>query len=276
MTGGAPLREFQALARRAADAGFSGLVVTEAGRTAYLACAAAALTGADLDLATGVAVAFPRSPMVTAANAWELADVSGGRFRLGHRSPGEGACRAALLVRVRPSRAPPARARARPSGDLPRVPRRRALGLRRRLHQALAAAGHVVAGPDRGARPARRRRGGEPVDAAHGRRGRRRCARPPAQHDRPTPARRCFPTWPRAPRRGGREGTRLALFVPLFTAVGDTDEERSKWRETSRTMVAFYGSTPNYAFIFEQLGFRARPNACGRRRSGATWRGCPR
>src|SRR5262249_58081701 len=29
------------------------------------------------------AVAFPRSPMVTAQSAWELADVSGGRFRLG-------------------------------------------------------------------------------------------------------------------------------------------------------------------------------------------------
>jgi hypothetical protein len=26
------------------------------------------------------------------------------------------------------------------------------------------------------------------------------------------------------------------------------------WRERSRTQVAFYGSTPNYAFIFEQLG----------------------
>ena len=32
---------------------------------------------------TGIAVAFPRSPMVTAATAWELAEASGGRFRLG-------------------------------------------------------------------------------------------------------------------------------------------------------------------------------------------------
>src|SRR4051794_38069310 len=83
MSGASPLREFQGTAKRAAAAGFSGLVVTEAGRTAYLSCAAAALSGADLDLATGVAVAFPRSPMITAANAWELAEVSNGRFRLG-------------------------------------------------------------------------------------------------------------------------------------------------------------------------------------------------
>src|SRR5258708_21885002 len=83
MTGGAHLPAFQAFSRRSADAGFAGLVVTESGRTAYLACAAAALSGADLDLATGVAVAFPRSPMATASVAWELADASEGRFRLG-------------------------------------------------------------------------------------------------------------------------------------------------------------------------------------------------
>src|SRR3954463_7623835 len=76
------LRNMQALARDAAAAGFSGLVITEAGRTAYLSCAAAALA-ADIDILTGVAVAFPRSPMVTAQIAWELADTTGGRFRLG-------------------------------------------------------------------------------------------------------------------------------------------------------------------------------------------------
>src|SRR4051812_7546996 len=82
MTTGAPLRRIQELARHVERAGLSGLVVTEAGRTAYLACAAAALA-ADIDLATGIAVAFPRSPMVTAQVAWELAEASGGRFRLG-------------------------------------------------------------------------------------------------------------------------------------------------------------------------------------------------
>src|SRR5437763_11594088 len=82
MTTGAPLRRIQDLARDAAAAGFSGLVVTEGARTAYLACAAAALA-ADIDISTGIAVAFPRSPMLTAQSAWELAELSGGRFRLG-------------------------------------------------------------------------------------------------------------------------------------------------------------------------------------------------
>src|SRR2546425_363043 len=56
-------------------------------------------------------------------------------------------------------------------------------------------------------------------------------------------------------RRAGRDPAALAVFVPLFTVVGDTDEERARWREASRTMVGFYGSTPNYAFIFDQIGF---------------------
>ena len=34
-------------------------------------------------LSTGVAVAFPRSPMITAQAAWELQELTGGRFRLG-------------------------------------------------------------------------------------------------------------------------------------------------------------------------------------------------
>lgn len=82
MTSGLPLRSMATFARDAERAGFSGIVVTEGGRTAYLGCGAAALA-ADIDILTGVAVAFPRSPMVTAETAWELAEATSGRFRLG-------------------------------------------------------------------------------------------------------------------------------------------------------------------------------------------------
>ena len=43
----------------------------------------AAALAADIDVLTGVAVAFPRSPMVTAQVAWELHEATGGNFRLG-------------------------------------------------------------------------------------------------------------------------------------------------------------------------------------------------
>ena len=64
-------------------AGFSGLLFTETGRTAYLNAAVASQAAPDLELSTGVAVAFPRSPFVTAASAWELQEATGGKFRLG-------------------------------------------------------------------------------------------------------------------------------------------------------------------------------------------------
>ncbi|HEX4175335.1 MAG TPA: LLM class flavin-dependent oxidoreductase, partial [Acidimicrobiales bacterium] len=53
--------------------------------------------------------------------------------------------------------------------------------------------------------------------------------------------------------RSGRSVDDLQVIVPAFVCVGDTDEEVSKWREMARVQVAFYGSTPNYGFIFEQL-----------------------
>ena len=78
-----PLTKIGDLARRVQDAGFSGLLFTETGRTAYLNAAVASQAAPGLELSTGVAVAFPRSPFVTAATAWELQEATGGKFRLG-------------------------------------------------------------------------------------------------------------------------------------------------------------------------------------------------
>src|SRR5262245_19428800 len=63
--------------------GISGLLFTEAGQTPWMKLAAVASAAPSLELSTGVAVAFPRSPMVTASLAWELAEETEGRFRLG-------------------------------------------------------------------------------------------------------------------------------------------------------------------------------------------------
>jgi probable F420-dependent oxidoreductase len=52
--------------------------------------------------------------------------------------------------------------------------------------------------------------------------------------------------------KAGRSAEDLEIIVPAFIVPID-DEER--WRNFARMQVAFYGSTPNYAFIFEQLGF---------------------
>lgn len=78
-----PLGRVGDTARQVQRCGFSGLLLTETGRTAYLNAAVASQAAPGLELSTGVAVAFPRSPFVTAAAAWELQEATGGKFRLG-------------------------------------------------------------------------------------------------------------------------------------------------------------------------------------------------
>src|SRR5512147_1317292 len=80
---GRPLRDVPGLSTEVEACGFDGLWFTESGRTAYTGCTAAALSAPGLEIGTAVALAFPRSPMVTAQIAWELADITGGRFVLG-------------------------------------------------------------------------------------------------------------------------------------------------------------------------------------------------
>src|SRR5258708_35110926 len=83
-----PLGRIGDLARRTQAAGFSGVLFTETGRTAYLNAAVASQAAPGLELSTGVAVAFPRSPFVSAAVAWELQQATGGGVRLGLGPPG--------------------------------------------------------------------------------------------------------------------------------------------------------------------------------------------
>jgi hypothetical protein len=45
------------------------------------------------------------------------------------------------------------------------------------------------------------------------------------------------------------------VIVPVTTIVGDTDEQREASREIARASLSFYGSTPNYAFIWDEAGF---------------------
>jgi probable F420-dependent oxidoreductase len=252
MTSGLPLRQAQDLARDAQRAGFSGLVVTEAGRTAYLSCAVAAVA-ADLDVLTGVAVAFPRSPMVTAQVAWELAEATGGRFRLG------------LGTQVR------AHIERRYGMEFDRP------GPRLREHVlAVRAAFRAFRGDERLSHdgefwslsllPPQWSPGGidvpdPPIDVAAVNPWMLRMAGEVADgvhvHPLNTPTyleRTVVPEVVAGAASAGRDPSDLALIVPTFAAPGDDADDQHRWRELARLQVAFYGSTPNYAFIFDQLG----------------------
>lgn len=83
MPAGAGVVGAPAHAERTRRLGFDGFFTADTGHEPFLPIAAAATAGAGLDFGTSIAVAFPRSPMVTAMTAWDLQAATGGRFLLG-------------------------------------------------------------------------------------------------------------------------------------------------------------------------------------------------
>lgn len=83
MVVGGHLREQARLAREAEEAGFESVWVAETARSAFVQAAVVAMNTSEVTVGTAVAVAFARSPTVTAMAARDLAELSGGRFVLG-------------------------------------------------------------------------------------------------------------------------------------------------------------------------------------------------
>ncbi|OMC42943.1 TIGR03617 family F420-dependent LLM class oxidoreductase [Mycobacterium sp. IS-1264] len=248
-----PLGQIADIARRTQASGFSGLLFTETGRTAYLNAAVASQAAPGLELSTGVAVAFPRSPFVTAATAWELQEATNGKFRLG------------LGTQVR-------RHVVRRYGmpfDRP-GPRLRDYVLAvKACFTAFRSAtldhhgdfyeldfitpqwspGPIDA-PDpkvdiAAVNPWMLRMAGEVADGVH-------------IHPLGEPgylARHATPNIAAGAANSGRTPSDIAVIVPVITIVGDTDEARHTERELVRASLSFYASTPNYAFIMDEAGF---------------------
>jgi probable F420-dependent oxidoreductase len=237
MATGGDLRALQRFAVEAERAGLSGMVVTEGGRTAYLSVAAAALVTDRWHLSTGVAVAFPRSPMVTAQTAWELAHLTHGRFRVGFDPPGPRLREYVEAVKAifRAFRGeeklafegrywsfsfmPPAWSPGRLDVDDPPV--------------------DVAA-----VNPWMWRMAGQVADGVH-------------VHPLHSPSYLDEVALP-ALREGAatrwRDPADFVLTVPILPIVGDTEEERAAMARLVRAQLGFYGSTPAYAFQFDRLG----------------------
>ncbi len=253
MASGRRLDEVQDYARAVAAAGLDGMVFVESGRTAYLSVAAAALAAPTLEYSTGIAVAFPRSPTVTAATAWELQETSGGRFRLGLGTQ----VRAHIERRYGVDFDPPgprlreyvqavkavfASFRGEPlafSGDYHELS----------LMPAMWSPG-AIDHPDppvdiAAVGPWMVRMAGAVADGVH--------VHP--FHSRRYLDERLLPGLDDGASGAGRSRADLTLTVPVFTIVGDTEEERERWRQRARFQIAFYGSTKNYTFMFDMLGF---------------------
>ena len=235
------------LARTVEAEGFSGLLFTETSQTPWMRLAAAAAAAPSLELSTGVAVAFPRSPMVTAAEAWELAAETGGRFRLGLGSQVK-----AHVERRYSSEFDPPGPRLREYVDAVRACFRAFAGeepldfqgtyYRLTLLPAMWAPprhGHPMAIDISAVGRWMCRMAGEAADGIH--------VHPfhslPYLHDR------LLPAVAEGAARAGRDPADVQLTIPVF-AVPDP-----QLLDFVRAQIAFYGSTKNYAFQFDDLGF---------------------
>lgn len=78
-----PARQLSAAARRAETIGFHRISHSEVAQDSFLSSAVSSQATTTAGIATSVAIAFPRSPMVTAYAARQLQDLSAGRFVLG-------------------------------------------------------------------------------------------------------------------------------------------------------------------------------------------------
>lgn len=248
-----PLKEIGGLAQRAQATGFSGLLFTETGRTAYLNAAVASQAAPGLELSTGVAVAFPRSPFVTAAEAWELQEATDGNFRLGLGTQ----VRTHVVRRYGvPFERPGPRLRdyvlavkacfsAFRTGKLDHQGEFYNLD----FITPQWSAGPIDA-PDpkvdvAAVNPWMLRMAGEVADGVH--------VHPLGELG--YVKRHVLPNLAAGAQKAGRSVSDIAVIIPAMTIVGDSDEERAAQRDTVRTSMAFYGSTPNYAFIWDEAGF---------------------
>ena len=83
---GIPTNDLRAAGEAAARMealGYDGVVTPEVKNDPFLPLAAAAITTERVSLGTSVAIAFPRSPMITALMSWDIQRASNGRFILG-------------------------------------------------------------------------------------------------------------------------------------------------------------------------------------------------
>jgi probable F420-dependent oxidoreductase len=238
------------LAKDAEAAGFSGMLFTETSLTPWMSIAAAASATDALEFSTGIAVAFPRSPMIAAQLAWELADNTRGRFRLGLGSQ----VKAHVERRYGVQYDPPA-ARLRDYIGAVRACWAAFAGAKLDHHGRFYDLSLLPAQwtPDRhgfedikldisAVGPVMCRLAGALADGIH--------VHP--LHSLPYLHNRLLPEVAEGAAEAGRTPSDVELIIPVFAVP---EEQVASMLDHTRQQIGFYGSTRNYSFQFDDLGF---------------------
>ena len=253
-----PLSQVPAHAQRAEALGYDGLCVPEAVHDGLNAATLALHATTRLRVATSVLVAFPRSPMTTAVAAWDLQEMSGGRFELGLGSQ----VRGNITRRYGVEWTPPA----------PRM--REYVGALKAIFRCWQDGGELCFEGDHyqltrmqpffkpdplehpapaiylgGIGPAMTTVAGEVSDGL-------------MTHPTNTAPRYIrevvTPRLERGAERSGRDPTEVALMVGPLTATGATPADVAREREDVRQMLTFLYSTPSYWPSLEIFGWQER------------------
>jgi probable F420-dependent oxidoreductase len=251
------LAKVPAEAERIERLGYDGLWSYETQHNPFLALAFAAQGARRIELGTNIAVAFARTPMATAMVAWDLAQASGGRFRLGLGTQ----VRAHIERRFGAEWGRPA-ARVKDyihcmqaiwdtfqHGTKP--------AYQGEFYQFKLITPFFDPGPIdhpsipiflAGVNPTLCRTGGEVADGfhvhpLHSVRYLREVARPAIDE---------------GARTRGKRVDDLELFAPVFAITGLTPEETAGRERFVREQIAFYASTPNYRCVLDVHGWAGK------------------
>lgn len=254
MTGNLTWARSAELAKSLEDAGFSGMLFTEAGSVPWMQISSASMAAPSLEFSTGIAVAFPRSPMISAQIAWELAENTGGKFRMGLGSQVKGHIQRRYSAQW-DKPAPQMRDYVQAFKACIRAFRREEkLNYEGRYYSMNLLPGQWA--PNRhdfedikidisAVGPIMCKVAGELCDGVH--------VHP--MHSMPYIQNRLLPSVAEGAAKSGRDASEVDLMIPVFAVVGDTEEEMAAMKARAKTQIGFYGSTPNYAFQFDDLGF---------------------
>lgn len=243
-------------AARAEDLGFDGVWTAETAHDAFLPHPVVAEHTSEIQHGTRIALAFTRSPMVLAYQAWDLARYSGGRFVLGLGTQVKGHNERRFSVEW--------------TSPGPRL--REVVDSIRHIFDVFQGEASLdfegdhyqfslmtdvfdpgpIDHPDvpiyiAGVNEYNLRLAGERCDGL-------------AMHPFNTPeyaAEVVVPLVEDGAREGGRSLDDVALSASPMVVTGETEAERDRVREEVRMQIAFYGSTRTYHDVLEQHGWRS-------------------
>jgi probable F420-dependent oxidoreductase len=273
-TEGDYLRGIDRTARAAEDLGFAGLWTSETKHDAFLPLAIAANETREIDLGTSVAIAFSRSPMETAQTAWDLQDLSEGRFVLGLGTQ----VKAHITRRFSmPWERPAARLREyilAVRAIWESFQNEGPLEFEGEFYRHTLMTPFFNPGPINypeipiyiaGVNTRLARLAGEICDGFH--------VHP--FHSPEYVRRTVIPTIAEGARQADRDPGQVTLASSAFVITGENEERVTEQRESVRSQISFYASTPTYRTVLEAHGWQDVGEELGKLARDKRWNEMP-